>query len=60
MRGQACLELIDGRPGGKAGILATLDDIQRFKGGEANAQFLSQLKNNFAVSSAGSSAPVMR
>lgn len=50
---QACLELIDGRPGGKAGVLAALDDIQRFKGGEANTQFLSHLKNNFAPASGG-------
>lgn len=48
---QACLELIDGRPGGKAGVLAALDDIQRFKGGEANTQFLSHLRANFAPSS---------
>ncbi|CAM9383790.1 unnamed protein product, partial [Sphacelaria rigidula] len=48
---KACLELIDGRPGGKAGVLAALDDIQRFKGGEANTQFLSHLRANFAPSS---------
>lgn len=50
---QACLELIDGRPGGKAGVLAALDDIQRFTGGEANTQFLSHLKNSFAPSGGG-------
>ena len=44
---QECLELIDGKPGGKPGILAALDDVWRAKGEEANAKFLVNLHNSF-------------
>ncbi|CAM9171877.1 unnamed protein product [Discosporangium mesarthrocarpum] len=50
---QPCLDLIDARPGGKPGVLTALDDVQRFKGEEANTKFLAQLKANFGGGSKG-------
>ncbi|KAG5180370.1 myosin 29 [Tribonema minus] len=46
---QACLDLIEGKPEGKPGVLIALDDMQRFKGAEADAKFLGQLVSNFAA-----------
>ena len=45
---QPCLDLIDGKPDGKPGVLAALDDVWRTKGEEANKKFLTSLNNSFS------------
>ncbi|CAM9852718.1 unnamed protein product, partial [Ectocarpus fasciculatus] len=40
---QPCVDLIEGRPGGKAGIFQTLDDSFAGGRGDVNAAFLTQL-----------------
>ncbi len=44
---QPCLDLIEGKPYGRPGVLAALDDVWRMKGEEANLRFVSSLHENF-------------
>ena len=44
---QPCLDLIEAKPFGKTGVLATLDDVWRMQGDEANQRFLSNLHESF-------------
>ena len=40
---QGCLDLIDGKPGGKPGVFAALDDQYRMTGEKANLEFVKEL-----------------
>lgn len=44
---QPCLDLIEGRPFGKSGILMAMDDVWRMKGKEADEKFLAEIHLNF-------------
>eukprot|EP00945_MAST-04E_sp_MAST-4E-sp1_P008387 g8387.t1 len=44
-----CLNLIDGKPGGKPGVFAALDDVWRLKGEEANVKFVAALNTSHAA-----------
>eukprot|EP00946_MAST-07B_sp_MAST-7B-sp1_P003569 g3569.t1 len=51
---QGCLDLIDGKPGGKPGVFAALDDQYRVTGEKANLEFVKELHKQHAGKSSGS------
>lgn len=50
---QGCLDLIDGKPGGKPGVFAALDDQYRATGEKANFEFVKELHKQHAGSMPG-------
>ena len=51
---QGCLDLIDGKPGGKPGVFTALDDQYRVTGEKANLEFVKELHKQHAGKSSGS------
>ena len=46
---QECLDLIEGKPAGKPGVITQLNDMWREKGEIANTKFLAALNKSFAA-----------